>query len=145
MAWEHVVPQFCLRAIDVIALQPYGDLPFPIQGDGSQTRAFIHIDDMIDGLMLLIEHGAHMNIYNVGNSEEISIAEVARRIVACFGRNAALIPLDLPPGSTVRRCPDISKLRALGFAPKIPFAQGIVPVVTWYRDYAHLQPTRRLT
>jgi dTDP-glucose 4,6-dehydratase/UDP-glucose 4-epimerase len=95
---------------------------------------------MIDGLLLLIERGSHMNIYHVGNPEEITIAEVARRIVACFGRNAAVIPSSLPAGSTPRRCPDITKLRALGFQPKIPFAEGIPSVVRWYRDHAHLRP-----
>jgi UDP-glucose 4-epimerase len=138
MAWEHVVPQFCLRAMQLAELHPSGDLPFPIQGDGTQSRAFTHIDDMIDGLMLVIERGAHMNIYHVGNPEETTIAEVARRIVACFGRHAALIPSDLPAGSTRRRCPDVTKLRALGFQPKISFAQGIPPVVDWHRENARL-------
>lgn len=140
MAWEHVVPQFCLRAVDLVERHPDDPLPFPIQGDGTQTRAFTHIDDMIDGLMLVVERGAHLNIYHVGNPEELSIADVARQVVACFGREARLITSELPQGSTNRRCPDIGKLKALGFEPKIPFAQGVKPVVDWYREHGHLRP-----
>jgi UDP-glucose 4-epimerase len=139
MAWEHVVPQFCLRAVDLVERCPDDPLPFPIQGDGTQTRAFTHIDDMIDGLMLVVERGAHLNIYHVGNPEELSIADVARQVVACFGREARLITSELPQGSTNRRCPDIGKLKALGFEPKIPFAQGVKPVVDWYREHGHLR------
>ena len=136
MGWEHVVPEFCLRAMQLVDLHPTGRLPFPIQGDGTQSRAFTHIDDMIDGLMLVIDRGVHMNIYHVGNPQEISIADVARHIVACFGREAVLMPSALPSGSTLRRCPDISKLRALGFQPNVAFAEGIPPVVEWYRRHA---------
>lgn len=139
MAWEHVIPQFCLRAIDQIALHPTGALPFPIQGDGTQTRSFVHIDDMIEGLMCVIERGGHLEIYHVGNPEELTIARVAEEVVTAFGREPQIIPSELPLGSPPRRCPDISKLRKLGFAPKIPFASGIGPVVTWYRDHAHLR------
>ena len=140
MAWEHVIPQFCLRAIEMIEAYPEGPLPFEIQGDGTQTRAFTHIDDMIDGLMCIIEHGGHMNIFHVGNPEELTIADVAYRIVSCFGRQARLVTTPLPEGSTLRRCPNIDKLRGLGFAPRVPFAKGIGPVVDWYRANVHLRP-----
>ena len=108
--------------------------------DGTQTRAFTHIDDMIDGLMLVVERGEHLNIYHVGNPEELTIGDVARQVVACFGREARIVPSELPQGSTNRRCPDIGKLKALGFEPKIPFAQGVKPVVDWYREHGHLRP-----
>ena len=118
MAWEHVVPQFCLRAMDLTDRHRDGPLPFPIQGDGTQTRAFTHIDDMIDGLMLVVERGEHLNVYHVGNPEELSIGDVARRVVTCFGREARIIPSELPQGSTNRRCPDVGKLKALGSSRK---------------------------
>lgn len=140
MAWEHVVPQFCLRAIDQIALNPAGPLPFPIQGDGTQTRAFVHIDDMTDGLVKVIEKGQHLNIYHVGNPEELQIGEVARQVVAAMGREALLVPISMPQGSVERRCPDISKLKALGYAPRIPFSVGLPPAVEWYVKNQHLRP-----
>jgi UDP-glucose 4-epimerase len=138
MAWEHVVPQFCMRAMEQIALHPVGAVPFSIQGDGTQTRAFTYIDDMIDGLVMLIEKGAHLEVYHVGNPEELTIAEVARLVVREFGREADVQPSSLPQGSTLRRCPDITKLKGLGFTPRVPFATGIKPVVSWYRKNSEL-------
>jgi dTDP-glucose 4,6-dehydratase/UDP-glucose 4-epimerase len=140
MAWEHVVPQFCLRAIDQIAQHPTGPVPFPIQGDGTQTRAFIHIDDMTDGLMAVIEKGKHLNIYHIGNPEELEIANVARQVVKAMGREAHLVSIALPQGSVERRCPDITKLRGLGFEPRIPFRVGLPPAVDWYVKNQHLRP-----
>ena len=137
MGYEHVVPQFCLRAIEHANLYPTGSLPFPIQGDGTQTRSFTYIDDMIEGLIAIIEKGRHLEIYNVGNPEELTIAEVARLIVHEFGREPELQPSHLPKGSVLRRRPDIAKLQRLGFTPKVPFATGIKPVVTWYRENYH--------
>lgn len=139
IAWERVVSQFCLRAMDQIALHPNGVVPFPIQGDGTQTRAFTYIDDMIEGLVAVIEKGAHLETYHVGNPEELSIAEVARLVVSEFGRDAEVQPSGLPQGSTLRRCPDIAKLKGLGFMPSVPFAQGIKTVVAWYRENWHLR------
>jgi nucleoside-diphosphate-sugar epimerase len=140
MAWEHVVPQFCLRAMDLIALHPRGPLPFPIQGGGTQTRAFIYIDDMIDGLLTLIEKGGHLEVYHVGNPEEVTIADVARLVVREFGRDIEIQPSSLPPGSIPRRCPDIDKLKKLGFAPRVRFAVGVQETVAWYRKNQHLRP-----
>ena len=140
MGWEHVIPQFCLRAFEQIERHPVGPLPFPIQGDGTQTRAFVHIDDMIDGLVAVIEKGRHLEIYHVGNPEELTIADVAREIVRACDREAKIEPSALPQGSTLRRCPDIRKLRSLGYAPKIRFSRGVGPVVDWYRRNRSLRP-----
>ena len=69
MGREHVIPQFVLRAGALAAEHPDGAIRFPIQGDGSQTRAFVHVDDFTDGLITVLEKGAHLNIYHVGSDE----------------------------------------------------------------------------
>lgn len=140
MAWEHVVPQFCLRAHELIERHPRGVVPFSLQGDGSETRAFVHIDDMIEGLMLVINKGVHLNIYHVGNPEEVKIGDLARMVMAALGREAELVPGPLQPGSVARRCPDIRKLAALGYSPKVPLVEGLPPVVDWYTRHRHLRP-----
>ncbi len=140
MGWEHVLPQFILRAAALVEQHPSGIIRFPIQGDGSETRAFTYIDDMIDGLMLLIDRGVHNNIYHVGNPEEIAIADVARAVVAYFGREAELMPGPLAEGSTPRRCPDVSKIAGLGFRPKVPFLEGLPRISQWYKSNAGLGP-----
>lgn len=140
MGWEHVLPQFILRAKDAVAQQPTGVVNFPIQGTGSQTRAFIHIDDFTDGLMTIIGKGEHLGIYHIGNPDEQPIAEIARKVVRCFGREVELITSPEPAGATPRRCPDIAKLRALGFEPRLSLDAGLPEMVEWYAANAHLRP-----
>ncbi len=132
MGWEHVIPDFVRRGVETIARAPNGSVPFPIQGDGRQTRAFVHIDDAIDGIVTVIERGAHLGIHHIGNPEEVAIADLARRILACLGREADVIAGPAAPGGTDRRSPDIAKLTALGFTPRIPLDQGLPGVVDWY-------------
>jgi len=132
MGYEHVLPQLVLRAKEKIKEKPAGLIEFEIQGDGSQTRAFIHIDDFTDCLMKVIESGKHLNIYHIGNPEEITIAEVAKEIFLKIGRDMHLKSGPLTIGSTQRRCPDISKVRSLGFEPKISFRKGLDSLIKWY-------------
>jgi dTDP-glucose 4,6-dehydratase/UDP-glucose 4-epimerase len=138
MGWEHVIPQFALRAIKAVASQPEGVIRFPIRGDGLQTRAFCHITDFIDALSKVIDKGHHLNVYHLGNPEELTVAQVAAQVVGWFGRELELVPSEAPTGECNRRCPDISKLRALGFEPRVPFSMGIRETVAWYNNNAHL-------
>lgn len=140
MGWEHVLPQLTLRVNDLHRKQQDGVLDLPIQGDGSQTRAFIHIDDFTSGLLHVVNAGRHLEIYHIGTPEEITIAEVALSIARCFGRDARLMSTPAPTGGTPRRSPDISKLKALGFAPGVSFATGLPSLVDWYRANQHLRP-----
>ena len=137
MGGEHVIPQFVLRAKAAVEKTPSGDVPFAIQGDGSETRAFIYIDDFTDGLMRVIQHGKHNEIYHIGTEEEVPVRSVAEQVVALFGRRARFEQTPLQAGSTARRCPDITKLRALGFAPKVPFPEGLKRTHQWYVQNAH--------
>ncbi|MBI1207575.1 MAG: NAD-dependent epimerase/dehydratase family protein [Azospirillum sp.] len=143
MGWEHVIPELVLRADTAIAATPPGQpVPFPILGDGRQTRAFVHVDDFTDGLVTVIDHGVHRNVYHIGNPEEVTIAGLTRTLFAQLGRTVELRHQPAPAGETRRRCPDISKLKALGFAPTIGLDQGLPGVIDWYRANAHLRPTR---
>jgi dTDP-glucose 4,6-dehydratase/UDP-glucose 4-epimerase len=144
MGFEHVIPEFALRADSLIRASPKGPIRFPIQGDGRQTRAFVHVDDFTDGLELVIDKAGHLSITHIGNPEELSIADVARRIVGHFRRDVELACGPAPSGAAPRRCPDIGRLRALGFAPRIAFERGIGPVVDWYVAHRHLAPPRSI-
>ena len=140
MGWEHVLPQLILRAADKSAEHSRGVVPFPIQGDGSQTRAFIHIDDFSDALMRVIDKGEHLGIYHIGNPEEVAIRVVAERILRHLGREARIIEQEAPRGATQRRCPDISRLRGLGFTPTISLEQGLPSIIDWYLANQHIRP-----
>jgi nucleoside-diphosphate-sugar epimerase len=140
MGWEHVIPQLALRAADAVAVHPSGEVPFPIQGDGSQTRAFCYIDDFVEGCHLAFTKGTHLGIYHVGTHEEVPIRRVAEEIVRQFGREPRIVPGPLPEGGTPRRCPDISKVGRLGYRPRVDLAAGLAHTVAWYRENARLQP-----
>jgi len=138
MGWEHVVPQFVMRLKDSCTSQPTGKIAFPIQGSGSQTRAFVYIEDAANALMLILHHGKHLEIYNVGNEKEVTIAAVAELIAGYFKREIEILPGAPAKGSTERRCPDITKLRKLGFEPKVSLAEGIDLTASWYNDHPDL-------
>lgn len=138
MGWEHVVPQFAVRMAELIAehgtKQP---IPFPIQGDGSETRAFVHVDDFTHGLECMIERGKDRQVYHLGTDVETKISDLAHGVARALGATIELKKGELLKGSTLRRCPDISKARReLAYAPKISLEQGLPGVVQWYREHA---------
>lgn len=140
MGWEHVIPQFALRLKRALAQHPNGPLPFPLQSDGSQTRSFCHVDDLVSGVMVMRDKGEHLGIYHIGTTEEITIAELATRVAGHAGRTIELIAGPAPQGGTERRCPDIAKLAGLGYAPRVPLEAGLPPTVDWYWANADLAP-----
>jgi nucleoside-diphosphate-sugar epimerase len=140
MGWEHVIPQLSLRFKAAAAETPSGKVPFKLQSDGSQTRSFCHVDDLVRGVMVMRDKGEHLGIYHVGTMEEVAIADLARRIAAHAGRDIALIAGPAPQGGTDRRCPDIAKLRKLGYSPRIPLDTGLPSTVDWYWAHENLAP-----
>ena len=107
-------------------------VPFPIQGSGEETRSFCHIDDLVQGVLVMREKGDHLGIYHIGTPEEVTIADLARRMAGIAGCEIVLRPSALLAGSTPRRWPDISKVAALGYRPRVPLDVGLPPTVRWY-------------
>lgn len=132
MGNEHVIAQFSTRMADLAARIPRGAIDFPVQGTGRETRAFVFIDDFIEGVRTLMERGEHLNVYHVGSEEEITIERLAQAVGRQFGREVRVVPGALKPGGTPRRCPDIGKLRALGFEPQTSLDAGLSRTVPWY-------------
>lgn len=149
--WEHVIPQFILRLRRLMGEQPSSpsrssatkragsgrqsrrpEIPFTIQGTGEQTRAFVHVDDFTAGVMLLLAKGEHLNIYNIGTMEEITVRDVAEAVARRLGTNIRIVPGREAEGGTPRRCPDTRKIAALGFSPRVPFDKGLATTVDWY-------------
>jgi nucleoside-diphosphate-sugar epimerase len=140
MGFEHVIPQFALRLKRAAALHKSGKVPFEIQGDGRQTRSFCHVDDLVRGVKVMRAKGEHLGIYHVGTTEEVTIADVARRIASHAGREIDFVTGPAPAGGTERRCPDIGKLAKLGYAPQLPLAKGLPPTLDWYWANESLAP-----
>lgn len=118
----HVIPDFItkLRKLN-------GGEKFEMLGSGSETRSFCYIDDFIKGFMLMRERGEHMGIYNIGNPVETTIAELARTMANIAGRWGTVFQSSetFREGDALRRKPDISKLAALGYRPKVSLDEGL--------------------
>lgn len=106
----------------------------PIYGDGSQTRSFCFIDDLVEGLALLMEHGRYPRPVNLGNPEEVTVLDLARIVIAAAKSKSEIVHRDLPTDDPRRRRPDISLARSLfGFDPKISLADGIARTIAAIR------------
>jgi nucleoside-diphosphate-sugar epimerase len=137
MGREHVVPQFILR-LDRSCRGTVGPVRLPIQGSGHETRAFVFILDVVDGVLRVIEQGEHLGIYHIGTDQEVTIEQLAKEVGLCFGRAIEVVPGPLLLGSTSRRCPDITKMRGLGYTPRTPLRQGLEETVAWYVAHREL-------
>jgi len=120
-----VVPAFIGQALK-------GD-PITIFGDGSQTRSFCFVKDLIDGIFRLMMSGTHDPV-NIGNPREMTIKQFAEEIVRLTGARSPLIHKPLPVDDPKVRQPDISKARALlGWEPKVDFEEGITTTIEYFR------------
>lgn len=135
MGQEHVIPQLTERILAFKGTCGEADVPLQIQGTGSQTRSFMYIDDCIEAIMVILERGAHRNIYHVGTMTPVAIGEVAHRIAQHLGVRVTLVPGPEAPGGTPRRCPDTRKLERLGFHPHVSFEEGLRRTVDWYATH----------
>lgn len=137
MGWKHVIPQFIVRA-DAMRTQTgpqAATVPFPIQGDGRETRAFCFVDDVVEGIVRMYAAGGHREVYHIGNDQEISIAELVALVGHSLGVTLAVEPSAAAAGGTPRRCPDISKMRALGYQPQVSLADGLARTADWYLSH----------
>lgn len=144
MGWKHVEPQFILRAMAARDEYPDTTAPFPIQGDGTETRSFLYVDDCVEGILTMYDKGGHREIYHIGSEDEITIRELAERVGKIVGVDIDIQAGELQAGGTKRRCPDITKMRALGWAPTIDLDEGLERTVAWYAENRDLVPANDL-
>jgi len=139
MGWEHVIPQLSMKIIESIEKNPFHDtIELEIQGNGLETRSFIFIEEFTQALDLILKKGESRQIYHIGTQNEISISELAIEIARLLGKTLQFKYTPLLSGSTLRRCPDIKKLKSLGFNPILSIREGLEKVIPWYRDNRHL-------
>ncbi|HLU46683.1 MAG TPA: GDP-mannose 4,6-dehydratase, partial [Planctomycetota bacterium] len=106
-----------------------------IYGDGSQTRSFCFVDDLIDGLIRLMEHEAVDGPINLGNPTEITVEELATRVIKATGSPSRIAFRDLPSDDPRQRRPDITKAReVLDWEPRISLEDGLERTVRYFRN-----------
>ncbi|MGH9775182.1 MAG: UDP-glucuronic acid decarboxylase family protein [Candidatus Acidiferrales bacterium] len=122
------------RALPNFFYQALTGQPLTVYGDGSQTRSFCYVSDLIEGIHRLLESNEHEPV-NIGNPEEITILEFAERVRNIAGVKADIQFRPLPQDDPRRRCPDISKARrVLGWEPKIKLADGLARTMEYFRQ-----------
>jgi UDP-glucuronate decarboxylase len=122
------------RAMSRFIMQALADKPITVYGDGKQTRSFCYITDTVTGLMLLtINEKAKGEVVNVGNSQEMTILELAKKIKELTKCSSSLTFHPLPKDDPKRRCPDTGKLETLvGWKPQVRFEDGLRRTITWF-------------
>lgn len=123
------------RAVPNFVTQALGGKPITVYGDGKQTRSFCFVSDMVEGLKrFMFTEGISGEVINMGNPDEYSIMEVARKIRTMTGSDSEIVFSDLPRDDPTRRKPDISKAREkLGWKPGVPFEEGLEKTIEWFR------------
>jgi dTDP-glucose 4,6-dehydratase len=121
-----IVTNFITQALN-------GD-PLTIYGDGSQTRSFCYVDDLIRGIVGMIDCAASGPL-NLGNAEEFTVADFARLVLRVTGSDSPVEHLPLPVDDPTRRCPDITRAsQVLGWQPQIRVEDGVRRTVEWFRS-----------
>jgi len=107
-----------------------------IYGDGSQTRSFCYVSDMVDALMRLMEWETDgLEPVNLGNPNELTVGELAEQVVAMTGSRNQLVYRPLPQDDPRRRRPDIGRAQAeLGWRPTVELAEGLAKTCTWFAE-----------
>jgi len=141
MGHKHVIPQFILRALKA---KQTGTARFEIQSDGHETRAFAYVDDVVEGIVLMYAKGAHRNLYHIGNDHEVSIRDLVALTAQTCATQLQIVPGPAAVGATSRRCPDITKMRALGYAPKVSLPDGLRRTAAWYEAHKDQLPENAL-
>jgi len=122
------------RAIPAFITQALTGVPLTVFGDGSQTRSFQYIDDLVEGLWRLMQaRGVHDPV-NIGNPHEMTLLELAQRILRLTGSSSPIVFQPLPVDDPKVRQPDIRRARALlGWSPRVDVERGLTLTIEWFK------------
>ncbi len=124
------------RVVSNFIVQALKDEDITIYGDGSQTRSFCYVDDLVDGLVRLMNNSdATQSPINLGNPNEISVLELARKIISVTSSKSKIVQLSLPQDDPKQRKPDINKAKkVLGWEPTINLDSGIMKTIEYFKN-----------
>lgn len=123
------------RVVSNFILQALKDAPITIYGDGSQTRSFCYVDDLVSGLIAMMATANSITgPINLGNPEELNIRELAERIIEEIGSKSRIIFKKLPEDDPTQRCPDISRANEiLHWHPTVPLNNGLKKTIAFFK------------
>ena len=125
------------RVVSNFIMQALKGEPITIYGDGSQTRSFCYVDDLIRGLMALMETGPDVTgPINIGNPNEFTVRELAEKVIELTGSSSKIVEEPLPQDDPKQRQPDISKAkRELRWEPSVQLEQGLTQTIDYFRKF----------
>jgi len=122
------------RVISNFIMQALRNEPLTIYGDGTQTRSFCYVDDLIDGLVRMMNQDDEVGPINLGNPREESMLDLARHVLEATGSGSEIIHVELPADDPRRRCPDITRAKTVfSWSPQVDLEQGLEQTVAYYR------------
>jgi len=124
---SHVIASLIRRAID-------GENPLRVWGDGTQTRSFLYVEDFVRGILDVAERYAVCDPVNIGTTEEITIAQLVRKVLEATGSKATpVFDASKPAGQPRRNCDNTKAQAKLGFKPQVSLEEGLRRTAEWYR------------
>jgi len=132
------------RAVSNFIAQALRDEPLSIYGDGTQTRSFCYVDDLVTGLVAMIDADV-VGPVNLGNPVEFTLLELAERVQTAAGKHCGVVHHRLPSDDPKVRRPDIARARQLlGWDPVVDLAEGLAATVSWVREELGLEDSSHL-
>ncbi|GAA2502812.1 NAD-dependent epimerase/dehydratase family protein [Streptomyces longisporus] len=120
------------RAVPTFVSQALAGEPLTVAGDGRQTRSLCYVDDTVDGV-LLVAASHSVRPVNIGGSDEVTVREIARRVVELTGSSSRIVYVDRPTDDPQRRRPDTGLARELlGWTPRVPWEEGIKQTIAYF-------------
>jgi UDP-glucuronate decarboxylase len=124
------------RVVSNFIVQALRGEDLTVYGDGLQTRSFCYVDDLIEGIVRLMNQTETVGPVNLGNPDEFTMQQLAELTVRCVGGRSQIVHKPLPADDPKQRQPDITLARAvLNWAPAIPLAEGLARTIAWFRDH----------
>jgi UDP-glucuronate decarboxylase len=122
------------RVVSNFIVQALRNEPLTVHGDGSQTRSFCYVDDLIEGICkFMFAAPGVTGPVNLGNPGEVTVIDLARRIIDLTGSRSRIVHRPMPVDDPTRRCPDIGLAKAtLGWAPRTPLEEGLRRTIAWF-------------
>ena len=123
-------------AISIFTKRVLSGMPPIIYGDGTQTRDYTYVDDIVRAYDLILNHPTPIREpVNFGTGTDVRIVDLANRIIELCGRDFAPVHVEERPGEVTRLVADISRARALGWEPQFTIEDGLARFIDWYRNY----------
>ena len=129
------------RAVPAFMSQALQNEDVTVFGDGTQTRSFCYVTDLVDGIIRLMESNTNEPV-NIGNPHEVTIEEIARTIIKLVGSKSQIVRRPLPVDDPKQRRPDITRARTLlGWEPKVGLEEGLLKTVDYFKKKVEREET----